>query len=254
VYLDSGHAFEARIYAENVPRGFLPATGTLYHYRPVPSGPTGNFCRLWLTLLPVIIIWHDLTYAWSVRVETGVEQGDAVSMHYDPMIAKLVVWSESRSAALVKLKNCLSNFQVYTFHLNWHIFLWWAYSRIRCIVAECVYGSLFQEVRFCLVFWLYRTKSAAHGFYPSHSHFLLTIPNQRARTLIFGSSSFIASLCFFFLSFYSPSFPFCVSVFIAFFLFSVWFFYHPSFFHFCFCLCVLAPMGFISSLPQLAWD
>ncbi|KAL6622593.1 hypothetical protein ACP70R_032472 [Stipagrostis hirtigluma subsp. patula] len=83
----NGHAFEARIYAENVPRGFLPATGTLHHYRPVPSTST-------------------------VRVETGVEEGDTVSMHYDPMIAKLVVWGESRSAALVKLKNCLSNFQI----------------------------------------------------------------------------------------------------------------------------------------------
>uniref|UniRef100_A0A453JQR7 Methylcrotonoyl-CoA carboxylase subunit alpha, mitochondrial n=1 Tax=Aegilops tauschii subsp. strangulata TaxID=200361 RepID=A0A453JQR7_AEGTS len=83
----NGHAFEARIYAENVPRGFLPATGTLHHYRPVLSSPT-------------------------VRVETGVEEGDAVSMHYDPMIAKLVVWGESRNAALVKLKNCLSNFQI----------------------------------------------------------------------------------------------------------------------------------------------
>ncbi|KAH9729750.1 methylcrotonoyl-CoA carboxylase subunit alpha [Citrus sinensis] len=47
-----------------------------------------------------------------VRVETGVEQGDTVSMHYDPMIAKLVVWGENRAAALVKLKNCLSNFEV----------------------------------------------------------------------------------------------------------------------------------------------
>ncbi|KAF8692178.1 hypothetical protein HU200_039780 [Digitaria exilis] len=83
----NGHAFEARIYAENVPRGFLPATGTLHHYRPVPSAPT-------------------------VRVETGVEEGDTVSMHYDSMIAKLVVWGGSRNAALVKLKNCLSNFQI----------------------------------------------------------------------------------------------------------------------------------------------
>ena len=48
----------------------------------------------------------------TVRVETGVEQGDAVSMHYDPMIAKLVVWGENRAAALVKLKDCLSKFQV----------------------------------------------------------------------------------------------------------------------------------------------
>lgn len=36
----NGHAFEARIYAENVPRGFLPATGTLHHYQPVPSSTT----------------------------------------------------------------------------------------------------------------------------------------------------------------------------------------------------------------------
>ncbi|XP_021770313.1 methylcrotonoyl-CoA carboxylase subunit alpha, mitochondrial-like isoform X1 [Chenopodium quinoa] len=82
-----GHAFEARIYAENVPKGFLPATGVLHHYRPVPESDT-------------------------VRVETGVEQGDAVSMHYDPMIAKLVVWGENRATALVKLKDCLSKFQV----------------------------------------------------------------------------------------------------------------------------------------------
>lgn len=83
----SGHAFEARIYAENVPKGFLPATGVLHHYRPVPVSET-------------------------VRLETGVGQGDAVSMHYDPMIAKLVVWGESRAAALVKLKDSLANFQI----------------------------------------------------------------------------------------------------------------------------------------------
>ncbi|XP_034227244.1 methylcrotonoyl-CoA carboxylase subunit alpha, mitochondrial isoform X2 [Prunus dulcis] len=82
----SGHAFEARIYAENVPKGFLPATGVLHHYHHVPVSP-------------------------QVRVETGVEQGDTVSMHYDPMIAKLVVWGENRAAALVKLKDCLSKFQ-----------------------------------------------------------------------------------------------------------------------------------------------
>lgn len=82
-----GHAFEARIYAENVPKGFLPATGVLNHYRPVAVSS-------------------------SVRVETGVEQGDTVSMHYDPMIAKLVVSGGNRGEALVKLKDCLSNFQV----------------------------------------------------------------------------------------------------------------------------------------------
>ncbi|XP_048233679.1 methylcrotonoyl-CoA carboxylase subunit alpha, mitochondrial isoform X2 [Ricinus communis] len=82
-----GHAFETRIYAENVSKGFLPATGVLHHYRPIAVSST-------------------------VRVETGVEEGDTVSMHYDPMIAKLVVWGENRAAALVKLKDCLSKFQV----------------------------------------------------------------------------------------------------------------------------------------------
>ncbi|XP_071689478.1 methylcrotonoyl-CoA carboxylase subunit alpha, mitochondrial [Rutidosis leptorrhynchoides] len=82
-----GHAFEARIYAENASRGFLPATGVLHYYRPIPISA-------------------------SVRVETGVEEGDAVSMHYDPMIAKLVVWGENRASALVKLKDSLSKFQV----------------------------------------------------------------------------------------------------------------------------------------------
>ncbi|KAJ0946333.1 putative methylcrotonoyl-CoA carboxylase [Helianthus annuus] len=83
----SGHAFEARIYAENVSRGFLPATGVVQYYHPLPVSET-------------------------VRVETGVEEGDTVSMHYDPMIAKLVVWGENRAAALVKLKDSLSKFQV----------------------------------------------------------------------------------------------------------------------------------------------
>ncbi|KAI3767525.1 hypothetical protein L2E82_17707 [Cichorium intybus] len=47
----------------------------------------------------------------SVRVETGVEEGDTVSMHYDPMIAKLVVWGENPSLTLVKLKDSLAKFQ-----------------------------------------------------------------------------------------------------------------------------------------------
>ncbi|EFJ36837.1 hypothetical protein SELMODRAFT_77392 [Selaginella moellendorffii] len=88
----TGHAFEARVYAENVPRGFLPAAGVLYHYNPPPASST-------------------------VRIETGVEQSDAVSVHYDPMIAKLVVWGSDRDMALAKLHNCLSNFQASWFAL-----------------------------------------------------------------------------------------------------------------------------------------
>ncbi|KAI3518450.1 hypothetical protein L1887_07216 [Cichorium endivia] len=54
----------------------------------------------------------------SVRVETGVEEGDTVSMHYDPMIAKLVLWGENPSLALVKLKDSLSKFQVASLPTN----------------------------------------------------------------------------------------------------------------------------------------
>ncbi|XP_024402894.1 methylcrotonoyl-CoA carboxylase subunit alpha, mitochondrial [Physcomitrium patens] len=82
-----GHSFEARIYAENVPKGFLPAAGRLQHYSPPSASPT-------------------------VRVETGVGEGDNVSVFYDPMIAKLVVWGRDRSAALTKLIDSLTKFQI----------------------------------------------------------------------------------------------------------------------------------------------
>jgi len=55
----NGHAFEARIYAENVPRGFLPATGTLHHYRPVLPSTTGNFGYIERQNLLPIIFQHD---------------------------------------------------------------------------------------------------------------------------------------------------------------------------------------------------
>jgi len=83
----NGHSFEARIYAENPAAGFLPATGTLHHLASPFEGDT-------------------------VRVETGVAQGDTVSIHYDPMIAKLVVWDQDRHAALRKLKQCLGQYHV----------------------------------------------------------------------------------------------------------------------------------------------
>lgn len=83
----NGHAFEARIYAENPRNGFLPGAGPLLHL----STPTPNDC---------------------VRVETGVRQKDEVSVHYDPMIAKLVVWAETRNMALNSLIARLRDFHV----------------------------------------------------------------------------------------------------------------------------------------------
>jgi 3-methylcrotonyl-CoA carboxylase alpha subunit len=82
-----GHAFEARIYAEDPDREFLPATGTLTYLQPPRESN-------------------------HVRVDTGVLQGDEVSVHYDPMIAKLVVWDESRERALSRLAGALSDYRV----------------------------------------------------------------------------------------------------------------------------------------------
>ncbi|KAJ2079079.1 hypothetical protein H4R24_004032 [Coemansia sp. RSA 988] len=89
----TGHAFEARIYAENPDTGFLPDTGRLIHLAtPQPSS--------------------------DVRVETGVMSGDAISVHYDPMIAKLVVRGEDRQAALRVLRKALSEYEVVGLHTN----------------------------------------------------------------------------------------------------------------------------------------
>ena len=82
-----GHAFEARIYAEDSERDFLPATGTLVHLAP----PAENA---------------------HVRVDTGVRQGDQVTAFYDPMIAKLIVWDEDRDRALRRLRRALADYQI----------------------------------------------------------------------------------------------------------------------------------------------
>jgi 3-methylcrotonyl-CoA carboxylase alpha subunit len=81
-----GHAIEARIYAEDPARGFLPATGRLAHLRFPETGP-------------------------ELRVDSGVRAGDRVSPHYDPMLAKLVVWGEDRPTALRRLRAALAGVQ-----------------------------------------------------------------------------------------------------------------------------------------------
>ena len=83
----SGHAIEARLYAEDADHGFLPSTGTLLHLRlPTPGA--------------------------HVRVDAGVEQGDVISPWYDPMIAKLIVWDVDRDAALRRMDAALAACQV----------------------------------------------------------------------------------------------------------------------------------------------
>lgn len=86
----SGHAFEARIYAEDAAKGFLPATGTLHHLTFPGKAPEGA----------------------TMRIETGVRAGDAISPFYDPMIAKLVVHAKDRQAALDALGTALSQTEI----------------------------------------------------------------------------------------------------------------------------------------------
>ncbi|MBO6725707.1 MAG: acetyl/propionyl/methylcrotonyl-CoA carboxylase subunit alpha [Rhizobiaceae bacterium] len=86
----NGHAFEARIYAEDAARGFLPATGTLHHLAFPQNAPAGTI----------------------FRIETGVRQGDAISPFYDPMIAKLVTHGPDRASALDALGDALAQTNV----------------------------------------------------------------------------------------------------------------------------------------------
>ena len=79
----TGHSMEARIYAEDPSKGFLPAIGDLAMWR-APAGP-------------------------GIRVDTGVREGDSVTVDFDPMLAKLVVHAPTRTAAARRLYNALSD-------------------------------------------------------------------------------------------------------------------------------------------------
>jgi 3-methylcrotonyl-CoA carboxylase alpha subunit len=82
-----GHAIEARIYAEDPANDFLPSIGELIHLK-TPAQTT------------------------HVRIDTGVEQGDAISPFYDPMIGKLVVRDETRELALHRMSRALADYQI----------------------------------------------------------------------------------------------------------------------------------------------
>ena len=81
-----GHAVEARLYAEDPERGFLPSTGEL-HALVLPQGE-------------------------GIRIDTGVEEGDAVSPFYDPMIAKVIAYGPTRAIALERLAQALDDTRV----------------------------------------------------------------------------------------------------------------------------------------------
>ncbi len=82
-----GHAIEARIYAEDPANDFLPSSGRLAHLRLPEEGP------------------HD-------RLDAGVREGDDVTVHYDPLLAKITVWDRTRAAAIRRLSAALGEVQI----------------------------------------------------------------------------------------------------------------------------------------------
>ena len=82
-----GWALEARVYAEDPFRNFLPSIGRLVRYRPPEESD-------------------------SVRVDTGIEEGSEVSMFYDPMIAKLVTWGDDRQQAIERMNDALDGYLI----------------------------------------------------------------------------------------------------------------------------------------------
>ena len=87
-----GHAIEARVYAEDARAGFVPDTGTLHHM--------------------------DLARMPFVRWDVGIEQGGRVTPHFDPMIAKLVVWGRTRDEALERLSLALDHTHIHGVRTN----------------------------------------------------------------------------------------------------------------------------------------
>jgi 3-methylcrotonyl-CoA carboxylase alpha subunit len=94
-----GHAIEARIYAENPEKGFLPSIGSVRHM----DTPQAVSFELGGTPggAPA-----------AVRIDSGVREGDAISPFYDPMIAKLIVWGADRAQALARMSQALAEFQI----------------------------------------------------------------------------------------------------------------------------------------------
>jgi 3-methylcrotonyl-CoA carboxylase alpha subunit len=93
-----GHSIEARIYAENPEKGFLPSIGLLKHFE-----------------MPEAVQFQVAAQATGkarVRIDAGVRRGDEITPHYDPMIAKLIVWGETRDIARRTLAQALARLQI----------------------------------------------------------------------------------------------------------------------------------------------
>jgi len=94
----SGHAIECRIYAEDSFNNFFPFPGQIIYLRS-PSGI-------------------------GIREERGVEEGSAISTHYDPMIAKLIAWAHDRDEALDRMSAALNQYEIFGVKNNVDLCLW----------------------------------------------------------------------------------------------------------------------------------
>ena len=82
----NGHAIECRIYAEDFKNNFLPSSGKIVEYKE-PSGP-------------------------GIRLDSGFSRNSTVSIHYDPLISKLVAWSNNRGSTISRMKRALSEYYI----------------------------------------------------------------------------------------------------------------------------------------------
>ncbi|MFZ6658485.1 acetyl/propionyl/methylcrotonyl-CoA carboxylase subunit alpha [Undibacterium sp. TJN19] len=98
-----GHAIEARVYAENPEKGFLPSIGTLRHAR---------------TPVAVNFELGGATDPAAFRIDSGVREGDTISPFYDPMIAKMIVWGKDRKEALARMAQALAQYQIVGLNSN----------------------------------------------------------------------------------------------------------------------------------------
>lgn len=100
-----GHAIEARVYAEDPFRKFLPSIGPLVTYREPVTGPRRTS--------RASSSGEGGGEEGRVRVDAGIVEGSAVSMYYDPMISKLVAYGKTREGALDLMATALDGEQTY---------------------------------------------------------------------------------------------------------------------------------------------
>ena len=138
-----GHAIEVRLYAEDPDRDFMPATGTIAHLRFPPPGP-------------------------HVRVDSGIAEGETVGVHYDPMLAKVIVWDETRAQAVQRLQEALAQTALVGLRTNLDL--------LRRIAAHPAFGAADLDT----------------GFIARHALALLPSSHAPPQEVVFAAAAAVA--------------------------------------------------------------